>query len=66
MEWGNGLSTKVIYLNCNLELVERANVFHQDSYSELMGCFLDKEDSVRWNLHSFSVNNPIRMGIKIP
>lgn len=61
MEWGNVLSTKVIYLNCNLELVERANVFHQDSYSELMGCFLDKEESV-----SFSVNNPIRMGIKIP
>lgn len=65
MEWGNVLSTKVIYLNCNLELVERANIFHQDSYSELVRCFLDKEESSRWNFHSFSVI-PIRLGIRIP
>lgn len=58
---------QVLYLNCNLELVKRANVLHQDCYSELMRCFLDKKQVLGGTCTASPVNdNPIRMGIKIP
>lgn len=61
------LACKYFYLHCNLELVKRANIFHQDCYSELVRCFLDKKKALGRTCIASPVNdNPVKMGIKIP